>query len=92
MTITWESPVTEVVWESQTAPGITWTTVVGGTGGTEIPARRLLPNTVGTPGQTVVVNDEGTAVEYVDAPSGGSSFPTNTEPTTDPPEPVAGAS
>ena len=31
MTITWESPVTEVVWESQTAPGITWTTVVGGT-------------------------------------------------------------
>ena len=31
MTITWETNVTEVVWESQTAPGITWTTVVGGT-------------------------------------------------------------
>ena len=31
MTITWESPVNEIVWESQTAPGITWTTVVGGT-------------------------------------------------------------
>ena len=28
---TWETNVTEVVWESQTAPGITWTTVVGGT-------------------------------------------------------------
>ena len=45
----------------------------GGTGGTEIPARRLLPNTVGTPGQTVVVNEAGTAVEYVDAPTDGPS-------------------
>ncbi len=39
-------------------------------GGPAISERRLLPNTVGTPGQTVVVNDAGTAVEYVDAPSG----------------------
>ena len=31
MTITWERNVNEIVWESQTAPGITWTTVVGGT-------------------------------------------------------------
>lgn len=31
MTITWETNVNEIVWESQTAPGITWTTVVGGT-------------------------------------------------------------
>jgi len=28
---TWERNVNEIVWESQTAPGITWTTVVGGT-------------------------------------------------------------
>jgi len=74
MTITWESPVNEIVWESQTAPGITWTTVVGGTGGTEIPARRLLPNTVGTPGQTVVVNEAGTAVEYVDDTGDGAAL------------------
>lgn len=33
MTITWESPVTEVVWESQTAPGVEWRTVIGGAGG-----------------------------------------------------------
>ena len=65
---TWETNVNEIVWESQTAPGITWTTVVGGTGGgTEIPARRLLPNTVGEPGQIPAVNEAGTAVEYVDA-------------------------
>lgn len=31
MTVEWNRTVTEVVWESQTAPGITWTTVVGGT-------------------------------------------------------------
>ena len=36
-------------------------------GGPAISERRLLPNTVGTPGQTVVVNEAGTAVEYVDA-------------------------
>lgn len=42
-------------------------------GGPTIPERRLLPNTVGTPGQTVVVNEAGTAVEYVDdtGPAGG---------------------
>jgi hypothetical protein len=40
VTITWERNVNEIVWESQTAPGITWTTVVGGTGGTEIPGWR----------------------------------------------------
>ena len=42
-------------------------------GGPAISERRLLPNTVGTPGQTVVVNDAGTAVEYVDAPSGSGA-------------------
>lgn len=31
MTVEWNRTVTEIVWESQTAPGITWTTVVGGT-------------------------------------------------------------
>lgn len=33
MTVTWERAVTEVTWESATAPGVTWTTIVGGTGG-----------------------------------------------------------
>ena len=30
MTVTWERAVTEVTWESATAPGVTWTTIVGG--------------------------------------------------------------
>ena len=38
MTVTWERNVTQVTWESATAPGITWTTTVntggGGGGGT----------------------------------------------------------
>ncbi len=33
MTVTWDRAVTEVTWESATAPGVTWTTIVGGTGG-----------------------------------------------------------
>ena len=40
MTVTWERNVTQVTWESATAPGITWTTTVntgggGGGGGTD---------------------------------------------------------
>lgn len=46
---TWERTVTEITWESAAAPGITWTTVVGGTSGTT-PSNRLVP-VGGTDGQ-----------------------------------------
>ena len=39
----------------------------GGSSAESVPARRLLPNTVGEPGQIPAVNEAGTAVEYVDA-------------------------
>ena len=66
---TWERNVTEVVWESQTAPGVTWLTVVGTSEST--PAVRLLPTPLGDPGQVAAVNDDGTGTEWVDQAGGG---------------------
>ena len=70
MTVTWERAVTEVTWESATAPGVTWTTIVGGTGGS-VPSNRLLPTPLGDPGQVAAVNDDGTGTEWVDQAGGG---------------------
>ena len=69
MTVTWERAVTEVTWESATAPGVTWTTIVGGTG--SVPSNRLLPTPLGDPGQVAAVNDDGTGTEWVDQAGGG---------------------
>ena len=69
MTVTWERAVTEVTWESATAPGVTWTTIVGGTG--SVPSNRLLPTPLGDPGQGAAVNDDGTGTEWVDQAGGG---------------------
>ncbi len=69
---TWERNVTEVVWESQTTPGVTWLTVVGTSEST--PAVRLLPTPLGNPGQVAAVRTDGTGTEWVDQAGGGGGL------------------
>lgn len=72
---TWETNVTEIVWESQTAPGITWTTVVGGTS-TGTPANRLVPPG-GDPATDYLAPPEvsGEPSQWKPLPAGGASAP-----------------
>ena len=70
-TVTWETTQRTVTWESATAPGVVWQTVVGGAAPSPVPDVRLVPTPLGSPGQVLAVDGAGTGTEFVDQTGGG---------------------
>lgn len=78
MTLVFQNHVRRLVFQSQTTPGVTFETVVGGNGGASVPSARLLPTPLGDPGQIPTPDGAG-GVEWADQT--GSTAPARLVPT-----------